>query len=184
MSLRLTMTRAIGTALSITLIAGTVLPVSSASAHDRHKRGWNGHSSHYQHDYRRYKKRKQRNNNGDLIAAGIIGLTLGAIIASETAKRRDADLYQRRQPYGSGYYPETGGYYGGAGTHIPMNEYPSSGDVQRGNGPEVITYNDPVSYEPWTPAWRDWCDRHYRSFNPETGTYRGYDGLNHFCVPK
>jgi hypothetical protein len=35
--------------------------------------------------------------------------------------------------------------------------------------------------EPWSAEWYDWCDDRYRSFNPRTGTYRGYDGRDHFC---
>ncbi|PWV97627.1 BA14K-like protein [Hoeflea marina] len=38
------------------------------------------------------------------------------------------------------------------------------------------------SIEPWTPAWYRYCDNRYRSFNDRTGTYRGYDGRDHFCV--
>ncbi len=26
-----------------------------------------------------------------------------------------------------------------------------------------------------------WCEAHFRSYNPATGTYLGYDGLNHPC---
>lgn len=35
--------------------------------------------------------------------------------------------------------------------------------------------------EPWSKEWFGWCVKRYRSFNPETGTYRGYDGADHFC---
>lgn len=49
-------------------------------------------------------------------------------------------------------------------------------------GPKVITYGSTL--EPWTRGWYEWCDDRYRSFNAETGTYRGYDGRDHFCVPK
>ncbi len=61
----------------------------------------------------------------------------------------------------------------------PLNQGYSS-------GPQVIRYEDEVSasYEPWTPEWADWCDNKYRSFNPSTGTFRGYDGRDHFCVVK
>lgn len=38
------------------------------------------------------------------------------------------------------------------------------------------------SLQPWTRAWYNYCDNKYRSFNPRTGTYRGYDGQDHFCV--
>ncbi len=37
------------------------------------------------------------------------------------------------------------------------------------------------SVEPWTRDWYRYCDNKYRSFNPDTGYYRGYDGRDHFC---
>ena len=37
------------------------------------------------------------------------------------------------------------------------------------------------SLEPWTRDWYRYCDNKYRSFNPNTGTYRGFDGRDHFC---
>lgn len=36
-------------------------------------------------------------------------------------------------------------------------------------------------FEPWTARWRHDCERRYRSFNPRTGYYMGYDGRRHFC---
>ena len=41
-----------------------------------------------------------------------------------------------------------------------------------------------LTHEPWTPEWQSWCASNYRSFNPRTGTFRGYDGRDHFCVVK
>ena len=35
-----------------------------------------------------------------------------------------------------------------------------------------------------TQGWYDYCARTYRSFNPQTGTYRGYDGRDHPCVAR
>ncbi|MBC7281345.1 BA14K family protein [Hoeflea sp.] len=56
------------------------------------------------------------------------------------------------------------------------------------NNPRVI-YRQPHtprnvsgSYEPWSRSWMRYCSNKYRSFNPSTGTYRGYDGRDHFCV--
>jgi hypothetical protein len=41
----------------------------------------------------------------------------------------------------------------------------------------------PVGYrpEPWTEDWYAYCSSRYRSFNPRSGTYLGYDGYEHFC---
>jgi hypothetical protein len=38
-----------------------------------------------------------------------------------------------------------------------------------------------VGYQPWTPEWYAYCRAKYRSFNPSTGYYLGYDGVYHFC---
>ena len=40
-----------------------------------------------------------------------------------------------------------------------------------------------TSYGPpaWTPDWYSYCYSRYRSFNPNTGTFVGYDGYEHFC---
>ena len=36
--------------------------------------------------------------------------------------------------------------------------------------------------EPWSPQWYDYCESRYRSFNPRTGTFTGYDGVRRFCA--
>ena len=37
------------------------------------------------------------------------------------------------------------------------------------------------SLEPWSPEWYRACSIRYRSFDPRSGTYLGYDGYRHFC---
>lgn len=34
---------------------------------------------------------------------------------------------------------------------------------------------------PWTPDWYSYCYSRYRTFNPNSGTFIGYDGYEHFC---
>jgi len=34
---------------------------------------------------------------------------------------------------------------------------------------------------PWTSGWYRYCSAKYRSFNPRTGYFVGYDGRHHFC---
>jgi BA14K-like protein len=34
---------------------------------------------------------------------------------------------------------------------------------------------------PWTPDWYRYCSSRYRSFNPGTGYFVGFDGHHHFC---
>ena len=44
--------------------------------------------------------------------------------------------------------------------------------------PPVTYYGSPRA---WTPQWRAYCTSRYRSFNPRTGYFLGYDGDYHFC---
>ena len=37
-------------------------------------------------------------------------------------------------------------------------------------------------FEPWSAEWYDYCSDRYRSFNPRSGTFVGYDGQERFCV--
>lgn len=63
------------------------------------------------------------------------------------------------------------------------------GAIANSNQPRVI-YRDRSApravsggdYEPWSRSWYRYCANKYRSFNASTGTYRGYDGRDHFCV--
>ncbi|OEO30265.1 hypothetical protein VW23_021975 [Devosia insulae DS-56] len=75
---------------------------------------------------------KKKNNDDDIgaaIGAGIIGLTLGAIIAGSAEKERS-----KRDRYDAEY-----------------------------------------------ERWLDYCSRKYRSFDPETGTYRASNGRRYVC---
>jgi hypothetical protein len=36
-------------------------------------------------------------------------------------------------------------------------------------------------YDPDYEAWLDYCFSRYRSFDPRSGTYLGYDGRRHYC---
>lgn len=69
---------------------------------------------------------------------------------------------------------------------VPADPY--YGNRRGKDSPRVVTYDETVgataSIEPWTPAWRDWCDAKFRTFDAKTGTYKGYDGKRHFCVVK
>jgi hypothetical protein len=103
--------------------------------------------------------RVRRGSRGAGIAAGIAtGLMLGGIIGSSG---------------GYGYYD---GYYGG-----PPPIY---------SGPQVFYppgYYGPVygpRYRPYygrPSGWVAYCFSRYRSFDPVSGTYLGYDGRRHAC---
>lgn len=37
------------------------------------------------------------------------------------------------------------------------------------------------SLEPWSPLWYKYCTERYRTFDPKSGKYFGFDGEFHFC---
>lgn len=53
----------------------------------------------------------------------------------------------------------------------PLYDYP----------PEPYPGRVSTGYQPWSPAWYDYCASKYRSFNPATGTYTTYRGEQRFC---
>ena len=118
-------------------------------------------------------ERPRGNDNGLAIALGIAGLATGAIIAGS--------LNERRSPAGDrGYEPVT--------TPPPLPRYndrdafptaPPAPTVAPFERTPVTPTSDP--YEPWSTAWLEACRQRYRSFNERTGTFRGYDGRDHFC---
>ena len=112
--------------------------------------------------------RHHHHDNGDAIALGVLGLATGAIIGGALADSNNN--YNRRvyvdPPYD--YYQPRPTYYPPAPTYVaPPRQY----------YPRHVGYG----VEPWTAAWYDYCESRYRSFNPTTGTFRGYDGREHFC---
>jgi hypothetical protein len=72
---------------------------------------------------------------------------------------------------------DAGGSHGGHhGHHGPRISFGWS------HTPHV--YGTPTFYghpTPWTPAWYAYCRNKYRSFDPRSGTFLGYDGHRHFC---
>ena len=94
-------------------------------------------------------------SSDDAVAVGIIGLAAGALIGGALAS----------QPR----------YYEPEPTYIIREPRPAR--VRR-------YYRDdyyPATFEPWSSEWYSYCSDRYRSFNPRTGTFLGYDGLQHFC---
>jgi hypothetical protein len=75
--------------------------------------------------------------------------------------------------YGSGYYGP-GPYYYGSGPYYAPGPY---------NGDPGPYYADPGAY-PADPAGGDptaYCLQRFKSYDPRSGTYLGYDGLRHPC---
>jgi hypothetical protein len=143
------MNRLVKTAiLSAALAATTLTALAPADAHDR----WHHHG------------------NGDAaLAAGVLGLAVGAIAGSALA-----DNPRYRPVYDEPIYDE------------PAYEEPAYARPvivrPRPVRPYYTEYRDVGGLQPWSPEWFRWCGDTYRSFDPDTGTFVGYDGEQHFCV--
>lgn len=112
-------------------------------------------------------RRHHRDLDGALVA-GALGLAAGAIILGATNEPQV--IYNEPD-----YYEPDVEYY-------PVQPRPRiiRPPVRH---PKVVYYRDyEASYEPWSREWFRYCSNRYRSFNADTGTYRGYDGRDHFCV--
>jgi BA14K-like protein len=95
---------------------------------------------------------------GGAVAAGVIG---GAVAAATSPL------------WAPGYYNSYGGYpYGG----YPYGSY--GYDTYYAQPPAVVVAPGPVVAQGGDVAW---CQSRYRSYNPSTGTFLGYDGQNHPC---
>lgn len=105
--------------------------------------------------------RARHGSNGDLLAAGIVGLAVGALAAGAIGAGREEPVYVN--PY---RHPRP----------QPDRDYVIDEPVD-----VVVDDLDEPSYEPWSRAWFRYCSERYRSFDPETGTYVGYDGRERFC---
>lgn len=96
---------------------------------------------------------RRHHHNNDALVGGALGLATGMIIGGAIASQ---PRYEERRVYVEpDYYPE----------------------------PERrVIYREAPSYEPWTQSWYRFCSQRYRSFDPNSGTYVGYDGREHFCT--
>lgn len=102
----------------------------------------------------------RHHNNDAAWAAGAAGLVTGVIVGNAIANT---------PRYDDGYYREP-----------PRRVYvePEYRPVRRVYRERVVV----GTLEPWSPEWYDFCENTYRSFNPRSGTFVGYDGMEHFCV--
>jgi hypothetical protein len=46
---------------------------------------------------------------------------------------------------------------------------------------ETVKEANAADLKPWSKAWKEWCAGRFSSFNPQNGTYLGYDQKRHFC---
>jgi Ni/Co efflux regulator RcnB len=123
------------------------------------------------------------------VAATTLTATAGVVEARDRNRDgywREGDTYEYRKPRRHNRDRDNG-IIGGAIANQPRYEERRvyvEPDYYPEPEPRVI-YRQPVvvpSYEPWTQSWYDYCARRYRSFNPNSGTFVGYDGREHFCT--
>jgi len=100
---------------------------------------------------------------GNGIAAGAAALAAGAIIGGALNQGYDpAESYPVYPDQGPGVvYSDQG----------PGPVYSDQGPAYGDAGPQVASDADSVAY----------CQQTYRSYDPASGTYLGYDGLRHPC---
>lgn len=87
--------------------------------------------------------------------------------------------------YGNRYYG--GRYYGGRGYYYNDNNWggaAAAGIIGLAAGAMIAnSMNQPRYYNGgYGGDYYSYCSSRYRSFNPRTGTYTGYDGYQHRCV--
>ncbi|ATP12654.1 hypothetical protein BHOIPH791_11460 [Bartonella henselae] len=110
-----------------------------------------------------------RNNSGDALASGIIGLAAGTILGNVLKKPEQPKIIYQTVPQSRVIYQE-----------IPQVVYQQIPQNQVIYEVQPTGTYQPIQ-QPWTTDWLQYCKKKYRSFNPKTGTFRGYDGLDHFC---
>ncbi|OHV82536.1 BA14K family protein [Ensifer sp. LCM 4579] len=105
--------------------------------------------------------RDRHHHHNDALAAGAVGLVAGTLIGSAIAS----------QPrYSERVYID------------PEPEYYEPRPVYRARPVYRPVVVENYGLEPWTPAWYRYCSQRYRSFDPDSGTFIGYDGRSRFCT--
>lgn len=114
--------------------------------------------------------RGYRRDAGFAIGAAAAGVATGAAIAAGGyGYGYDPAYYGDNYAYDSGYYGDSYAYDTGAtyNTGLPLVTFDQQAPVE---GPVAIAGGD-ASY----------CVQRYRSYDPASGTYLGFDGMRHPC---
>ena len=112
-------------------------------------------------------RRHYDSDGGDALAAGIAGLAIGAIVGGLASQPSRPERVYIDPPYPP-VYPTYQSY---TVYEAPRYQYRRP----------VYSYSY-GGLEPWTPSWYRACSQRYRSFDPSSGTFVGYDGQRHFCT--
>ncbi len=112
-----------------------------------------------------------RDRTGDVVAAGIFGLAVGAIIASAIT-HSDQQATIDGNPYRHPRPSPDRDYFG-------QDYFPSA---PQGAPQEAPLADSRIAPQPWSSEWERWCFDHHRDFDPDTGTYTGANGNEYFCL--
>jgi len=147
---------------ALTIQSAPALSQGYGAGHPRASHGYAGHGSarsHYRNGGDGYRQGGYRYGQGGYgygVGAGVAGLAAGALIGGAIASQNQ------------GYYPvQNQGYY-------PAESYPvysSPSYVYSDAAPIMVNNGGAVAY----------CEQTYRSYDPATGSYLGYDGFRHAC---
>ena len=110
-----------------------------------------------------------------IAAAALIGAAALTLPAPAEAGR-DYTARSRRQCWGAGLLGFGIGAIVGSAL-APREVYVVPPPTTRRPITAPCSYGPP----PWTPDWYAYCAQRYRSFDPRTGYFMGYDGLPYFC---
>jgi hypothetical protein len=113
--------------------------------------------------------------------AAALALTMGAISFSSVADARHRHRHGGDAVAAGIIGFGAGAILGGALAQPRYGYYP--GPVYVEPAPVYVRPAPVYTYAPapWTPEWYDYCEDRYRSFNPRTGYFLGYDGQYHLC---
>ena len=107
----------------------------------------------------------------------------GAVQGRPYAGRAYGDHW-RYQGYGVGAGIAglaAGALVGGALVASQQGYYQPPADDYYADAPVGDAYRPPEAYPAESPDAEDYCIRTYRSYDPRSGTYMGYDGYRHPC---
>jgi len=83
--------------------------------------------------------------------------------------------------HGGGWHGGGWGYYGGGFAAGAILGGLLAAPYYYGSGPYYRYYPGPRYYESLPGDAVDYCLQRFKSYNPRTGTYLGYDGYRHPC---
>jgi hypothetical protein len=117
-----------------------------------------------------------RRGGGNYIPGAVAGAVIGGALAANSYAYYGGPGYDTSYGYGDPSYYSGYGYGYGGPSYYSSGYYPGAYDE---------TYNDDaavaVAAAPGGDDAVTYCMQTYRSYDPASGTYLGYDGLRHPC---